>query len=239
MKYQTVKTVFKILRLVICCTKQIVCTIFFGINKISLFLLRWYAQNVNLALIWRKITKYIVIQNYIYAYCILFIGINLVLTFLTHHSFWSYLLGTVSCMLKKFLNHPLNWTRNEYYTYCSVRAEPNYENIFFEHSLELHGRRVWICCQQRRRIELEDKAKVITSDEGTTVYLKKTEVKQLAWKGGRLNSTVCFKKTRAKQLARQGGRLNSTICFKKTRAKQIARQGFCPPIRCDELCLVF
>ena len=34
-------------------------------------------------------------------------------------------------MLKKFLNHPLNWTRNEYYTYCSVRAEPNYENIFF------------------------------------------------------------------------------------------------------------
>ena len=31
----------------------------------------------------------------------------------------------------------------------------------------------------------------------------------------------------------------STICFKKTEAKHLARQGFCPPIPCDDLCLVF
>ena len=54
-----------------------------------------------------------------------------------------------------------------------------------------------------------------------------------------LNSTICFKKTEAKKLARLGRRLNSTVCFKKAKAKQLARQGFCPSVRCDDLCLVF
>ena len=34
-------------------------------------------------------------------------------------------------------------------------------------------------------------------------------------------------------------RMSSTICFKKTQTKQLAWQGFCPPIRCDDLRLVF
>ena len=38
---------------------------------------------------------------------------------------------------------------------------------------------------------------------------------------------------------RDSGRLNSTICFKMAEAKQLVRQGFCPPIRHDDLCLVF
>ena len=31
----------------------------------------------------------------------------------------------------------------------------------------------------------------------------------------------------------------ATICYKKNEAKQVARQGICPPIRCDDRCLVF
>ena len=87
-----------------------------------------------------------------------------------------------------------------------------------------------------RRIDLEDKAKVVASDWETDSLPRWLFCLGLFETNGFTQSEA---ETEAKQLARQGGWLNSTICFKKAEAKQLAQLGFCPPNRRNDLCLVF
>ena len=79
-----------------------------------------------------------------------------------------------------------------------------------------------------RRIELEDKAKVVASYR----ILAALSVLPRSFWNKPLNSTVSFKKTESKQLARQGGWLNrlfqkdqgKKMCFNRLRLLRVLRQ---------------